>query len=91
MSRLVHVEWEDAFSVDAWTAIAELDCKPKACSTVGYLVRESADTVAIAGTTSSADADGCCFMVIPRKMIVRISEITNGEEIVLHVGLKDDE
>lgn len=66
--KLVTVEWVDAHSEDAWTDIEEIDNSPMVCRTVGYLIKETKQTVSVAGTVSD-DGQACCIMHIPRAWI----------------------
>lgn len=79
--RLVHVEWEDAASIDGWGKTADFEMSAAMCVTVGFVIAEDSERIAVASTTGEDDA--CCIMVIPRGMIVRISAVTKGEELAL--------
>jgi hypothetical protein len=84
--RLVHVEWVDPRSVDAWTTIAELQAEPVPCETVGYVVRETDDALTIAGTVFADMESACCMIVIPRSCVRKVSDLTVGEEINLSLS-----
>lgn len=90
MTRLVHVEWEDACSHDPWTKVADLDQEPRKILTAGFLVRVTPKAITVASTHCDGE-DVCCFIVIPRAGITKISEVTIGAEISLAPGLLDHE
>lgn len=78
--RRVLVRWIDAYSIDEWTDIKELEhCEDgQMCVTTGFLVRESQSAIFVANSVGGQDA--CCIIVIPKAFIREIQD--NGEGII---------
>ena len=61
------ITWCDATSFDEWYSDVE-DLKPVKCQTVGYVLKETENYVAIA-STKAFDGEYTMIMVIPKGMI----------------------
>ncbi len=75
--RLVYVEWLDHADTSgdtAWQQVSELRTEPETCHTVGWLVRESEQSIVIAHTWSEPEV--VAPMVIVRAAIVRLITLT---------------
>lgn len=71
------VDWIDASSVDAWEP-ANAPRKPQKCRTVGFVVHEDEDCIALASSLAFHDdyADDCCLtMTIPKTAITGRSSL----------------
>jgi hypothetical protein len=75
---LVYVTWEDAYSTDDWTELADLSEENHLCASTGYLVRKSKDVLVVAGTVS-ADGQACCVIHIPRRMVKAVERLRGGQ------------
>jgi hypothetical protein len=69
---LVAVTWRDSCTVDQWTPLRGADFEPVRCFTVGSIVRETEEFIAIAGSTASGVEGGqaCQIMCIPKSAII---------------------
>lgn len=67
-NKLVYVHWVDACSTDGWTSLSNVTPLMMETYTVGYLVAENKEGIAIASTINESN-DACCIMHIPKKWI----------------------
>ena len=78
---MVLIEWLDSRSpFSGWEWLDEReDPQPSTCTTVGWLVKESADGILVAPTIADVDADAAVQIsggtVIARRAITRIQEL----------------
>ena len=63
--------WRDAHSVDCWTDLKDLAMEARAVISVGVVVRESSDTVAISAGYDIEDGNACTTLIVPKAMIVK--------------------
>lgn len=74
MTKLVKIEWTDAWSVDSWKTIAELANEESwHCTTIGLLVHETAEFYYVTHTISGDEI--CCTIVIPKGMVTSLTDI----------------
>lgn len=80
VGKLVKVEWEDAFSLDTWLTMAELEEEmvPLECVTYGIVAGVTDHCMAISATLNAA-ADIASTMVLPKTMIKTITLIEQKE------------
>jgi hypothetical protein len=72
--RLILVEWKDAACDSSWQS-ADTSFKPAMCWTIGLVVQDDEEVLAIAGTiTEGGDINQ--VMIIPRGMVTSIEDIT---------------
>lgn len=75
--KLVHITWNDSFSIDKWS-LKELvvieSQKLMECHTVGYILSRTRQAVTICHTTNS-EGMVCGAIQIPRKCIIKIEPI----------------
>jgi len=76
---MVAVRWTDACSYDGWRD-AEDPLRVKHTLTMGALIENTSDHVAVAGSLTD-DGEVACTMVIPRKMVDEIRQLVNGKKI----------
>lgn len=71
--RRVKVDWHDAYSIEEWTAAAEMAVQSHLCETSGYLIAESNHYIVIAATVAPNGEgwDVSNIMAIPRGCIVK--------------------
>ena len=73
---LVRVEWLDAGSVDAWTAIKAFGKMNKTpCVTVGHLISETEGSYVVAGTIDTHGQHVACTMEIPFQQVKKITKL----------------
>jgi hypothetical protein len=60
------VEWVDSESVDAWTSLEELNVSQPVIITLGYLVKETKDAIAISPNWDNKNKNVSCVMIIPK-------------------------
>lgn len=70
---VVLVQWVDACSVDPWQQWDDLEVGVLACRTLGWLVADEDDFIAVAGSINQNQA--CGIMSIPRECIKSITRI----------------
>ena len=70
--RKVKIKWLDAYSIDGWHGLEELDKGDQVCTTEGPIVMQNKNYIFVAGTVSGdGDEFECCTtMAIPRATIV---------------------
>ena len=69
----VFVIWEDAFSIDEWTDISDLESQ--CCAMIhscGFLLEETMDHVVLALNYDTANESASCVMYIPTNMVKAI-------------------
>jgi len=67
-NKLVYIHWVDACSVDSWTTLSNIAPVLMETYTVGYLVAESKEGIAVASTINESN-DACCIINIPKRWI----------------------
>lgn len=69
---LVAVTWRDSCTVDHWTPLRDADFEPVRCFTVGSVVHETEEFIAIAGSVANGVEGGqaCQIMCIPKSAII---------------------
>lgn len=76
--KIVLIEWLDSNISQGWHGSSEQDYGPLKCQTVGFLVGEGEDYVALSGSTSESDAsDACDVMTIPKIAITKRTAINS--------------
>lgn len=65
--------WHDVFSTDSWCALRDLGMSPKKIMTIGLIVKETDETVAVTHTYSddNDNEETTCSMVILKSLIYR--------------------
>lgn len=81
-NRIVAVKWVDSYGCSpSWEAIQDISPKLHFCYSVGWVAQESNDVLVIVPHFSpenseiGATAHGCGDMTIPKRAIIRISEM----------------
>ncbi len=73
----VEVYWRDIVSDSRWASLDDVRTRePVACTTLGYLIRDTADTVTLSHTLSGDDGD---YTTIPRGCITRVVRLRSGK------------
>lgn len=74
--QIIGVVWVDPYSIDEWTDIDELDIEEHICKSVGIVVAESSQSIALSAAVGydqeSGIYDAACTMIIPRRCILSI-------------------
>ena len=84
--RLVLIEWVDAVGCSSsWEELSDIDPKPVACRSVGWLLHDGESTKVIVPHVTekhpNAEARGCGDMTIPTIAVRRIvALVEHGEE-----------
>ena len=79
--KLVNVKWVDSFGVtSSWEDIDDIDISEMVVKSVGYVVKESDDCIAIAANITMGDhtvcrPQACGVMTIPIVTIVEMKEM----------------
>lgn len=77
--RLVRVDWIDSHSVDGWQQIDDHHMPCLKCATVGYVMDDTDDHIALAQSLSFNDkgepSEINAVMWIPRPAIVKVSAL----------------
>lgn len=73
---LILVEWLDAVSSNGWELYEETTNSPHLISTVGYLIKESEDSVLLAMAKDEESDNFNCTFVIPKGMVKEIKLLT---------------
>lgn len=65
--------WHDVFSHDAWCALRDMGMSPKKIMTIGLVIKENDETVAVTHTYSEDNDqdESPCTMVIPKALIYK--------------------
>ena len=71
---LVHVEWEDSNSQDAWQNLDDIGDSPTTCFSVGWLVHRNGERIRVASTIGDND-EACLIMTIPLSCVKQITEL----------------
>jgi hypothetical protein len=66
--NLEQIIWHDAFSVDEWTD--KIEDKPCVCETIGFVVKENDNVIAVSHTRQIDIETYCCTIIIPKSCIV---------------------
>lgn len=87
--KLVEIIWDDAHSnghSETWASLPEFlksADRPIGCKSVGYVVSESKETIAIVASLSLSEDDEITgvsgTLVVPRRMIRKIRTIKGGK------------
>lgn len=72
---IVIIEWVDSVRASDWTYIEDVDEKPMNCISVGFLLKETNDSVTIAQNYGLKPEQVCNLMTIPKRSIRSIKEI----------------
>ena len=67
--KLVLIEWLDAATRDEWTGEDDMDITPPTCITVGHLVEERKDAIAVALSHDPENGNFSSWITIPKAMI----------------------
>ena len=74
---MIYCRWTDHISIDDWTSVGELkEQKLPIIETLGWKVFEDEERVAIAVNKDTENETASCVMIIDKKCIVEINEIT---------------
>lgn len=66
------IEWEDSFcDNDKWASIKKWKCTPAIASTIGFIIFEDKDRIALVQNISLVDDDMRGIMVIPKGTIIK--------------------
>ncbi len=68
--RLLYVEWVDSSSGATWVGPGDL-APPCLCRSVGWIIKEDADWLYLAGTVQVGDSEVCQRITIPKRSITR--------------------
>lgn len=78
--QLVLVEWEDsARPISGWQWVEDCEPQPIRCISVGYLVAETSDAIALApnlGDVEQPKAQACGIIQIPQRAIIKTWRLT---------------
>lgn len=66
-----YVEWDDHYSVDAWTEIAEHDNTAMKVISVGYLIKEDKKAITLALNIGDGGKTVSCAMIIIKAQIIK--------------------
>jgi len=73
--KIEKIVWTDSFSSDKWINIWDIDDEPLLITTIGFVVKESSESISLASTTHSGKM-ACCIMTIPKCCIKSRSKIS---------------
>ncbi len=74
------VDWIDARSEDGWTEQDDLDMRVAEITTLGHVVKETADVLCIASSMDNHGDLVAGIMFIPRRCIIHRYAIVDPEE-----------
>ncbi len=66
---MVYMQWVDPWSVDAWTETKDLDDDAPLICSIGFLVKETKSSYALALNFNSEEDEVSCTMIIPRNAV----------------------
>lgn len=72
---IVIIEWVDSVRASDWAYVEDVDEKPMDCISVGFLLKETEDSVTIAQNYGLKPEQVCNLMTIPKRSIRSIKEI----------------
>ena len=72
---IVIIEWVDSVRASDWTYVEDVDEKPMDCISVGFLLKETEDSVTIAQNYGLKPEQVCNIMTIPKCSIKNIRKI----------------
>lgn len=76
--KKVIIEWIDATSVYQWQSLKEAKITDlEICESIGYIIRNDDDCVAIVQTKTETEEDVDGLMVIPKAIIIKITDIVD--------------
>ena len=73
--EIVIIEWVDSVRASDWTYVEDVDEKPMDCISVGFLMKETDDSVTIAQNYGLKPEQVCNIMTIPKCSIKGIRKI----------------
>lgn len=73
--EIVIIEWVDSVRASDWTYVEDVDEKPMDCISVGFLLKETEDSVTIAQNYGLKPEQVCNLMTIPKRSIRSVKEI----------------
>ena len=71
----VFVSWVDPHSVDEWSEVDEVEMKHPLIHSVGYLIKQTKDTLVIALNYDQHDEKISCSMVLPMSCVREIKQV----------------
>jgi len=79
---LVIIEWMDAQSDSDWTDMEKVGCELATIQTVGFIVSETRQGLAVASSLDTTNGAASMVMVIPKKWCVKITPLGSVEPVV---------
>lgn len=73
---LLYIEWYDAESNDDWRDISDIVAELPLIQTIGFLIKESKDCVAIAQNIDKKNDNASMSMIIPKAWVKRIRKLS---------------
>lgn len=77
----VFIEWMDARSTDEWLLPSQVEAKPAVIRSVGWIVVESEEAIAITGNWAPELNNFCLVMMIPKVCIRKRIDLIWPDEI----------
>lgn len=62
--KLIYVEWVDHASGDGWARPEHVDPTPLRCATIGWLLKETKDTLVLNGTACENGVSGSRMYIV---------------------------
>ena len=72
-AKLVH--WVDSCNSEGWHQSARTDYSPVQCATLGFVIEDAEDFIALSATIAATDADTTDVMSIPKCCVKSIQDI----------------
>lgn len=69
--KLVLVEWLDSRRGEGWVRLNELESSITRCRSVGWLINEDAESLALAGHLAENPEQCCCDLMIPERLFAK--------------------
>jgi hypothetical protein len=74
-TKIAIITWRDSSTADKWSLKSEIDTKPLECISVGFIVSETNETIAISGhKTKNKEPQYCGTMIIPKSTVAQIKK-----------------
>ncbi len=66
---MVYMQWVDPWSLDDWTQVKDIDQEAPLICSIGFLIKETKHSYALALNFNPEEDEVSCTMIIPRNAV----------------------